>query len=243
MNNFDQSSTGLNIELSAFLDTDLSHFYFQEAFFTIKEGRKDFLVYCEGNFSDFEKEYFFTKKELLAAIMDQHFPAMVESVWLKDDFKTKMGFALSKANKQDLIDYTKEACYYVEDWHSFCEKAGFKANFDIVVSIGYCQGDYREVIVPHKFWDCIGVKKPLDIQANPGAYIDNLLWDCPIYCRFEVNGEEFYIDQELKNSYNWDKSEALEIAQRLIKDSFTSEEQKIIMDFLNTSLKDQLDYQ
>ena len=70
MNNFDQSSTGLNIELSAFLDTDLSYIYFQEAFFTIKEGRKDFLVYCEGNFSDFEKEYFFTKKELLAAIMD-----------------------------------------------------------------------------------------------------------------------------------------------------------------------------
>ena len=67
MNNFDQSSTGLNIDVDAFRDTCLSRFYFEEAFLTIKEGLKDCLVYCEGNFSDFEKEYFFTKAELLAA--------------------------------------------------------------------------------------------------------------------------------------------------------------------------------
>lgn len=41
MNNFDQSGTGLNITVSAFRDTDLSRFYFEEAFFTIKEGRKE----------------------------------------------------------------------------------------------------------------------------------------------------------------------------------------------------------
>lgn len=242
MNNFDQSSTGLNISVSAFRDTDLSRFYFEYAFFTIKEGRKDCLVYCEGNFSDFEKEYTFTKKELLAAIVDQHFPAMVEYLWLKDDFKTRMGFTLSKATKQDLVTYTKEVCYYVEDWQAFCEKAGFKANFDIVVSCGYCQGDYREVIVPHKFWDCIGIVKPLDVQSNLCGYIDNLLWDCPVYCQFEVNGIEFNVSSELKDSYDWDKAEALEIAAKLIKDSFTSEEQVIIMNFLASSLKTDLDY-
>lgn len=175
--------------------------------------------------------------------MEQNFPAMVESIWLKDDFKTRMGFALSKATKEDLVTYTKEVCYYVEDWQAFCEKAGFKANFDIVVSRGYCQGDYKEVIIPHKFWDCIGIVKPLDVQSDLSGYIDNLLWDCPVYCRFTVNEDEFYVDQELKNSYEWDKSEALKIAQNLIKDSFTSEEQTIIMDFLASSLKTDLDYQ
>ena len=154
-----------------------------------------------------------------------------------------MGFGYSKATKQDLIDFIKEELYEEYEWLAFCEKAGFKSNFDIVVSHGYSQGDYKEIIVPHKFWDIVGIPKPECVQSNLGDYIDNLLWDCPIYARFSVNEGDFYIDQELKSSYNWDKAEALEIAQNLIKDSFTSEEQKVIMDFLASSLKKELDHQ
>jgi hypothetical protein len=239
MNNFDQSSTGLNITVSAFRDTDLSRFYFEEAFFTIKEGRKDLLVYCEGNFLDFEKEYSFTKEALKHAWNEYNNVAAKRATY---GFSDKMGFSYSKATKQDLIDFIKEELYENYEWVTFCDKARFKSNFDIVVSRGYCQGDCREVIVPHKFWDIVGIPKPLDVQSNLGACIDNLLWDCPVYCRFEVNEQEFYIDQELKNSYEWDKVEALEIAAKMIKDSFTSEEQGIIMDFLSSSLKTDLDY-
>ena len=242
MNNFDQSSTGLNITVSAFRYTDLSRLYFEEAFFTIKEGNKESLVYCEGHFSDFEKEYSFTKAELLAAYVDHMGDNYNRSDFL-NDFKTNTGYGYSKATKQDLIDFIKGELYEEYEWHAFCDKAGFKANFDIVISRGYCQGDYREVIVPNKFWECIGTVKPLDVQSNLSGYIDNLLWDCPIYCRFTVNEEEFFIDESLKNSYEWDKAEALEIAAKLIKDSFTSEEQVIIMDFLATALKTDLDYQ
>lgn len=243
MNNFDTSSTGLNIELSACYDQDLSRFYFEEAFFAIKEGKKELLVYCEGNYYDFEKEYTFTKKELLSAIMDQFFSSMLESNWLKDDFKTKMGFTLTKATKQDLIDYVKESCYYIEDWAAFCEKAGFKSNFDIVVSYGYCQGDYKEIIVPHKFWDCVGIKKPDCVQSDLRKTIDHLLWDCPIYCRFTVNEQEFFIDQELKDIYSWDESEALEIAQKLIEKDFTQKQQAVIISFLSSAFKTDLGYQ
>lgn len=242
MNNFDQSSTGLNITVSAFRDTDLSRFYFEEAFFTIKEGNKESLVYCEGNFSDFEKEYSFTKAELLAAYVDHMGDSYSRSDFL-NDFKTNTGYGYSKATKQDLIDFIKGELYEEYEWHAFCDKAGFKANFDIVVSRGYSQGDYKEVIVPHKFWECVGIPKPLDCTSNLGGHIDNLLWDCPVYCRFEVNEDEFFIDESLKNSYSWDKAEALEIADKLIKDSFTSEEQTTIMDFLATTLKTDLDYQ
>ena len=237
--NFDSSSTGLNITVSAFRDTDLSRFYFEEAFFRIKEGRKDLLVYCEGNFSDFEKEYTFTKEQLKHA-WNEYNNAPPKRAFV--GFSDKMGFNYSKATKQDLIDFVKGELYEEYEWYYFCEKAGFKANFDIVVSMGYCQGDYKEVIVPYKFWDIVGVKKPDCVQSNLSDYIGNLLWDCPVYARFTVNDEEFYIDQELKDSYNWDKSEALEIAAELIKDSFTSEEQTIIIDFLESALKTDLDY-
>lgn len=242
MNNFDQSSTGLNITVSAFRDTDLSRFYFEEAFFTIKEGRKDSLVYCEGNFSDFEKEYSFTKVELLAAYVDHMGDNYSRSDFL-NDFKTNTGYGYSKATKQDLIDFIKEELYYSYEWYAFCDKAGFKANFDIVISRGYSQGDHRAVIVPHKFWDCIGIPKPECVQSNLSGYIDNLLWNCPIYARLFVNEEEFYIDDCLSDCYTWDKSEALAKTAKMIKDSFTSEGQVIIMDFLATALKTDLDYQ
>ena len=242
MNNFNQSSTGLNITVSAFYDIDLSRFYFKEAFFTIKEGREDLLIYCEGNFSEFEKEYSFSKAELLVAFVDHMGDTYGRSDFL-NDFKTNMGFSYSKACKDDLVEHVKHELYYSYEWHNFCEKAGFKANFDIVVSRGYSQGDYREVIVPHKFWGVVGIPKPECVQSNLGGYIDNLLWDCPIYCRFTANEEEFFIDESLKNSYLWDKVEALEIAAKLIKNSFTSEDQVVIMDFLASALKTDLDYQ
>lgn len=240
MNNFDQSSTGLNITVSAFRDTDLSRFYFEDAFFTIKERDEDILVYCEGNFSDFEKEYTFTKAGLAGAY-SAHLNTTKHGLY--DDFKVDMGFSFHKATKQDMIDFIKGQLYEEYEWLAFCEKAGFKANFDIVVSRGYSQGDCREVIVPHKFWDIVGIPKPECVHSNLSGYIDNLLWDCPIYCRFTVNSEEFYIDQELKSSYNWNKSEALEIAATLIKDNFTSEQQSTILNFLASSLGTDLDYQ
>jgi len=243
MNNFDQSSTGLNITVNAFRDTGLSRFYFEEAFFIIKEGRKEQLVYCEGNFSDFEKGYYFTLQEFKGALIDYMCGNYCSLVNLKNEVTRYTGSTWSKVKKEDLIDYAKNSLYNEKNWIDFCEKAGFKANFDIVVSRGYCQGDYREVIVPHKFWDIVGIPKPPDVQSNLSGYIDNLLWDCPIYCRFTVNEDEFFIDESLKNSYDWDKAEVLEIAAKLIKDSFISEEQTIIMDFLASSLKTDLDYQ
>ncbi len=242
MNNFDTSSTGLNIKLHAYYDTDLSHIYFEEAFFRIKEGNDTVLVYSEGNYSDFEKEYTFTKAELVAAYVE-YMGQGYNKQSFNNDLKTYCNFPASKATKQDLIDFIKNDLYEEYEWHNFCKKAGFKANFDIVVSRGYCQGDYKEVILPHKFWECIGFKKPDCVQSNLGTTIDHLLWDCPIYCRFTVNDEEYYIDQELKDCYNWDKSEALEIAQELIEKDFTQEQQTTIISFLSNALKTELGYQ
>lgn len=242
MNNFDTSSSGLNIELRASYDLDMSRFYFEEAFFTIKEDSKDQLVYSEGNYSDFEKEYTFTVKELKGAMIDQLCWANYALSDLRADIKDYTGDSWSKVKKADLIDYMQKD-WDSNQWNEFCEKAGFKANFDTVISRGYSQGDYKEVIIPHKFWECVGIKKPECVQSNLGETIGNLLWGCPVYCRFTVNGEEFYIDQELPDSYRWDKDQALQIAGKLIEKECTKEEQTIILDFLTSALKTDLDYQ
>ena len=139
-----------------------------------------------------------------------------------------------------LINYLQKDWDF-NQWNEFCEKAGFKANFDVVVSRGYCQGDCSEVLVPHEFWESIGVKKPSCVRASLGDTIDHLLWDCPIYCRFTVNEEEFYIDQCLADMYNWEKSEALRVAAGLIENQFTKEEAAAILDFLKVSLPEHLE--
>lgn len=236
--NFDSSSTGLDITLCAYYDTVGGRILFEECFTRLG----DQLVYDEGNLSDFEKDYTFTIAELKSALLDQ-FTYYTTLDQLKQDVKEFTGASWSKVKKADLVGYAQNNLYEEKEWHRFCEKAGFKANFDIVISRGYCQGDYKEVIVPYAFWEAIGVPKPKCVQSNLGTIIDHLLWDCPIHCRFTVNEEEFYIDQELKDVYNWDKSEALEIASKLIEGDYTQEQKAVILQFLASALPTELDYQ
>jgi len=236
--NFDISSTGLDITISACYDTDLGRIYFEECFTRLG----DQLVYSEGSLSDFEKEYTFTIAELKSAMIDQ-FTYYTTLDQLKQDVKEFTGASWSKVKKANLIEYAKNHLYDEKEWQRFCEKVGFTPNFDTVVSQGYCQGDYKEIIVPHAFWEAIGVPKPECVQSNLGSTIDHLLWDCPIHCRFTVNEEEFYIDQELKDVYNWDKSEALEIASKLIEGDYTQEQKAVILQFLASALPTELDYQ
>lgn len=238
MNNFDTSGSGLKIELVAYYDLDLSRIYFDECFARIG----DQLVYGKGHYSDFEKDYTFTVNELKGAIIEQLCWTYYGKKRFKADIKDYTGNSWSKVKKADLIDYMQKD-WDSNQWNEFCEKVGFKANFDIVISRGYSQGDYKEVIVPHKFWECMGVKKPECVQSNLVKTIDNLLWDLPVYCRFTVNEEEFYIDQELSDSYKWDKDQALQIASKLIEKEYTKEEQTIILDFLTSALKTDLAYQ
>jgi hypothetical protein len=238
MNNFDTSSSGLDIELVANYDLDLSRIYFDECFARIG----DQLVYGEGQCSDFVKAYTFTVDDLKDAIIGQLCWTNYGISDLKADIKGYTGNSWSKIKKADLVKYMQKD-WDSYQWNEFCEKAGFAANFDTVISRGYSQGDYEKVIVPYKLWECIGVKKPECVQSNLVKTINNLLWNSPVYCRFTVNGEEFYIDQELTDVYKWDKDEALQIAGKLIKKEYTEEEQTIILDFLTSALKTNLDYQ
>lgn len=63
-----------------------------------------------------------------------------------------------------------------------------KKDFKIIKTTGYCQGDIARVILPKK----------ADISQED---IDHLFWDCPIYARFTINGDEDYYYEE--NRYTW----------------------------------------
>jgi hypothetical protein len=242
--NFDQSSSGVNLQLSICWDCDRSQSDFNECFHVLQHSgyrTNSILEYLDfGNIDqsfDFEDlaNYDFTKKELIAALKSGGY-------WDQSSAKYK-GYDLYKATKQELCDYLKESSRY-DDLAEFL-KENFKPNYKTLISRGYCQGDYSEIIYSKnavdwltgetgKTWDAL--KNDLQTEA------DHLLWDAPLYARLTVNDtDEIYLDELVKDPYSYDK-EALLLEFKRIH-SGKLENFDIIYQFLSDELPDQPEYQ
>jgi len=241
--NFDQSSSGINLELSICWDCDRSQSEFNECFHVLQHSgyrTNSILEYLDfGSIDqsfDFEDltNYDFTKKELTAALKSGGY-------WDQSDARYK-GYDLYKATKQELCDYLKEASYY-DDLAEFL-KENFKANYKTLVSRGYCQGDYSEIIYSknaiawleketNKTWDQL--EKYLQIEAG------HLLWDAPLYARLTVNDtDEIYLDELVKDLYSYDKNALLSDFKSVYSEKL--ENFDIIYQFLADELPEQPDY-
>ncbi len=252
MNNFDQSSTGLNIELSIFRDTDQSRHDFEECFNIIQSEsyrRHTIAVYTDfGNIDpDFDFEdpanYDFTKKELVAAMKKA-------SIWDQETARYK-GYDLYKATKQELIEFAKEE-YNYSDFAEFLEN--FTPNFVTIKTCGYSQGDYAEVIFSKKVIDYLEkscLKSFDELLPSLETTVDHLFWDSPIYARLTVNDDEYYLDELLPDLYEYDKDKLIkqfEIVQtdlfyKTDVDNFKSlDELKIVVDFLSDNLPECPEY-
>ena len=75
-------------------------------------------------------------------------------------------------------------------------------------SHGYSQGDACIVLCS---------------TASDTSEIDHTLWDAPIYCRIEIDGQEIYADSEMKNRYFYDKDEIIGIVKRIMGDAYDDE--------------------
>jgi hypothetical protein len=242
--NFDQSSTGLNIELSIFKDTDQSGRDFKECVNIIQQcGYRQYTIAAYTDFGNIDPDfdfndpsnYDFTKKDLIAAMKKVN-------IWDQETAKYK-GYDLYKATKQELIDFAKEE-YNYSDFAEFLEN--FTPNFIKISTRGNCQGDFAEVIFSKKVIAYLEKEcnKPFsELLPALETTIDNLFWDSPIYARLTVNGEEYYLDGLLPDLYDYDRDL---IADRFIKVYgclFSSENLKIIVDFLSDNLPEYPDYQ
>jgi hypothetical protein len=127
---------------------------------------------------------------------------------------------------------------------------------------GYSQGDFANVLYwTSSMWTSVDSEgKPLpqdDIKSNMRDHFNHLFYDQRIYCRLEVTTvteptkwerfvgwllrrdtppevetEEHYFDQELKDSYEWDVDEVMSIA----KDKFKLTES--VLSWLEDNLPD-----
>ena len=94
-----------------------------------------------------------------------------------------------------------------------------KPGYDSFTSTGYSQGDWVDVIYKTQYYD--------------RKTIDHILWDAPVRCIITINNQEYYIDDEFKDRYDYDKDEVLEICQKIIPnfDQYYDEVEELLPDY------------
>lgn len=239
-NNFDQSSCGMNLELTCVRDTDRSRYDFEESFTRVTD---QLWIYTEnGNVSDDfslsdPANYQFTVKELKAAIAKDYDTELSQHY---------MGKPFSKLTKAELLEFLGCMVYDSSEVAEFLQD-NFKPLFDTMTTHGYCQGDYAEVIITPAFKRFLidngtTFEKSKD---NLQTTVDHLFWDAPIYCRLTVNDDEteLFLDEYLTDCYDWDKDQLIadfmasyEVVQ------MPAEYKPVIYQFLIDNLPDYPDY-
>ena len=238
-NNFNTSSSGLNIELSVFRDTDRSQMEFDESFTRLEDG---LFVFTEfGNVSDNfsfsdASNYRFTVKELRQAIKNNYDTELSQHYFSKP---------FSKLTKAELLEFLDCVTYDSSEVAEFLQD-NFTPLYDNIVPRGYSQGDYAEVIITPAYkaylagngkqWDDEQERKTSDL-------IDKLFWDAPIYARLEIGDNEFYLDELLVDCYEYDKSQLMQDFERVYAKEFSDSQLIIVMEFLADNLPEYPDYQ
>lgn len=211
-NNFDMNSAGVNIELSCYYDSDLARLWFEGDFEVIRYSSysaRALLLYTEGGeFSDFERDIIIEETrenfiEVFKLLACDYYEGQVKQAL--EDFTTRYGPTRS-ATVQDLKDFTEELSS-LENMLELLSSVG-EPNFIEVGATGYCQKDYYTVIVP---------KESIAYKSD-GFDFDKMIYDAPLHIRLTVDGEEYYIDEQLKDVYDYDTGEVLDMAGKLLED-------------------------
>lgn len=255
INNFDQSSKGVNLELSAFYDCDLSRIYFEESFHVLQYAsysQNSILVFGKHliDVSDFDledlKNWNFEKlntSEIFVEYYNYHYDhnfSLATYSTIKDLIEELDQYydvkPIKDCDQETLLKSILNHIHF-EDRTEFLEKI-FDPKFVTIESRGYSQGDYSEIIIPEKVVNEFSDQTLETIGGFLQSEIDHLLWDAPIYCRLDIDGEEFYFDEYLTDSYDYDKDQMLAI----FKDHYAGENKTLIMEWLSDNLPSELEY-
>lgn len=229
INNFDKSSTGVDIKLQCFYDTDLSRHIFEESFKILRYSsyrENSVLLWTQGgDFSDFEYD---------GADLDyKGLSRYIALEYYGGDFKEfyretleNYGYSRELSFSQWLEILTEcegefDALETITDYSI--------ANYVIRSCTGFTQRDYSEIIVPKESY----------AFKNNSLDFTNEIYSAPINCYLEVNDIEVYIDEKLKDFYNYDKSEVLAICTKELENHSKKE---YILEWLDDNLPEYPDF-
>lgn len=237
INNYDQSSTGTNLELSASLDGSTARFWFEESFIKVPNDLRPRGYYGDCYWYSWEGKPpqeisgWFDLSKVSARQLVRHFIVwrLGENFGYREladffhqyDLSFKHSAELSVDNLVFFIDRELQDSELAE---FYSELAPIK--FDYHQSRGYCQGDAVTVFYSPEEGE--------ELTED----IDHLFWDSPSYIRLTVDDEEIYLDEYLEGFYTYDKDEL--IAKVIASGEDWATEQ--VIDFLRDNLPSDLPY-
>lgn len=233
INNFDSSSTGLDLSLSIFFDAGLSFLEFRENIIRLSNGLFQYTSYGEidtVNIFD-PANYHATKPALIHVMLE----------WDTRDYwqsASRYNFRkpLSRLSKPELCELI--ASEIPEDALFELLEANLKPTFEVVEVTGYCQGDFAKVIIPNDYWPLTGAHRNKESLAALQSEIQHLFYDAPLHCRLEVNGDELDLTEYMDNIYTYDESIIIKAADL----SINSGRKDLIIEWLTEHLPSQPRY-
>lgn len=229
INNFDQSSSGVNLELSCFFDIDASQRDFQESFERVeRDTPKGFYgdVYFFTNYGDdvfIENDARNYKIECDSKTMIKRMHDFVGGdlrefmreceINSKDDVNVLLG------QFESYVGYESEYLDFLDQY--------FDLDFIIYQTRGYSQGDAVTVLIDKKTYN-----------ERLESHIDHLFWDAPIYARLTINDDEdVYLDENI-DRYDYDK----DVMICEFEKSYNGEYKSVIIEFLESELPESPEY-
>lgn len=201
-NNFDQSSTGINIECNVFYDSLRAQDLFRENFDYIESDNRfkaDLYWYRDyGNIAGFESVKFTLKATRAELLRYGH-----DNINYDDYTDEEL--------QEHIADYVGlNICSYFSDTDMF-------KDFDIeavpstpikrVLVRGYIQGDASYVIYAPELLKEAWGREDVPSDSEIVAPFVNYFYDAPIYGTCTINGEEYpYYDCEPKSDYEYDRA-------------------------------------
>jgi len=251
MNNFDQSSSGVNLELNISFDADRARREFEENFYILQYSdyrQTSVLVFNQfGNFdvidftltdlSNYHIEEL-TAKQIFKAFYNYQYPTDIDHDLKCSDFASIKDLLqnlqienLNTLDQSEILEAIETDLYCDSSFQEFL-KDTFTCNYLTIDSRGYSQGDYSQIIIPAQVLKSYKDQTPEQIENNLQSVIDHLLWDQPLSARLTIDDEEFYIDEHLKNEYEYDQDEI----KQILTDHLEHEQKDYILGWVNDNL-------
>ena len=253
MNNFDQSSSGVNLELNISFDADRARMDFEESFHILQHSahrQTSVLVFNQfGNFdvtgftlTDLDNYHIaeLSTKQIFKAFYNYQYPTDIDHdlkcsyfEGIKELLQNLQIENLNTLDQSEILEAIETDLYCDQSFQEFLKNT-FTCNYLIIDSRGYSQGDYSQIIIPAQVLLSYKDQTLEQIENNLQDFIDHLLWDQPLYARLTIDDEEFYIDEHLKNEYEYDQDEI----KQILTDHLEHEQKDYIIDWVVDNMPD-----
>ena len=212
LNNFDTSSSGVNIEFTGFYSNDRSSNDFNESF--MKHGDK-WIFTSYGNLpSDWQPIETLDPdvpiEDFIKVCLAEdwyNFLCRIESV--KDKLVVlheQLGVdSWREIGYDEIAEWALE--FFDSDVTENLRENYLTKNYTEKRVRGYSQGDVIDVVVPDALRNILGVPDEFEIVTD--QEIENLVYRAPVDARITINGTEEFLDDVLSDVYHWDKGEAM----------------------------------